>query len=457
MKNYFKNLVALFSLLVLSASCVDESFKDPEFGNCVSPGLVKNKEVTQVYTASTAATQNYTADDIVEAYVISSDEGGNFYKSMYFQPTDGSRGFNLSMDEISMYLKTGFQTGNKVFLKMKGLAYANPSSFARGLIFGAPPTDIFAVDRIAAGDYTKYLVPSCNAVSEDAIVKNLTLTQAASDTYINTLVEFDNVQFAEESVGGTYDPNREDTFDASINITNGTQNFVVRTSRYATFAGSEVTGLRGKIRGVMTKYNGTYQIILRTLRDVKMTLPRLDFSPAIGGTNITFPVTLNETFESYPITSSGMAFPNYVNDAFVGSRYWDVKSFSNNKYIQMTAFNSGGTNRTFLFMPITFTPGYKFNFKSKDGFNNGPVLRVYYIKAADYTPGTAVNTANLVDITSSFNIATGTASGYATNFTNSNNFVIPSSLTGTGFFVFEYLGNPTDSTTIQLDDVKVTP
>ena len=458
MKTIFKKIAFVALATVVITSCVDEKFNTPVFDDCVSPGLVKNKEITALYTTATNTAQNYTADDIVEGYVVSSDEGGNFYQSMYIQPTDGSKGLNISVGEGNLYTK-GFQPGRKIFLKMKGLSYANPSSFARGLIVGAAPTGIFAVDRISDIDYKKFMVPSCDFVSEDAIVAPITFTQANADTYLNKLVEFDNVQFTDEAVGGTFDSNRNDAFDSSINITStGTTNFVVRTSRFANFAAKIVPGGRGKIRGVLTRYNSTYQIILRTERDVNFTQTRLDFNPALVGNAITYPTTFSENFESYAVTSNGTNFPKYVNDANVGSRYWDVKTNSGNKYIQMSSYLSGGTNKAYLLMPITFTPGSKFSFKTKDGFNNGAVLRVYY--TTNYTPGSNnVGNANLVDITSSFNIANATVTGYAPSFIPSTNYVIPAGLTGQGFFVFEYSGNAGAglTTTIQIDDVVVTP
>lgn len=452
MKNKIKNIFSLIALTGLMSSCVNDTFDTPVQNNCVSPGLTKSKDVASIYTIATNTTAIYTVDDIIEAYVISSDEGGNFYKSMYFQPLDGSKGFNLSADEVNAYTKN-LQPGKKVFLKLKGLAYANPSSFGRGLIFGAPPTEIFAVDRLSASVYKNYLIPSCDVVSEDAIVKKITLAQAFSDTYLNTLVEIDEVQFTDEAAGGTYDTNLTDDYDSSIYITNGTTSLTIRTSRFANFAGSKVPTGKGKIRGVLTRYNSTYQIIMRTERDVNMPNPRIDYNAPIGGTAIQYTPTFNENFESYATSTTGAIFPKYVNDPFVGSRYWDVKSFSNNKYIQMTSFNSGGTNKTYLAMPITFTPGNKLSFKSKDGYYNGNVLKVYYSK--DYVAGGDISKATLVDITSSFAIANGTTSGYAVNFTNSGNYVIPTTLTGNGFFIFEYYGTSTITTTIQLDDIIV--
>jgi hypothetical protein len=211
---------------------------------------------------------------------------------------------------------------------------------------------------------------------------------------------------------------------------------------------------KGKIRGVLTKYNSTYQIILRTERDVNMPNQRVDYQLPIGGTAIQYLPTFTENFESYATTSSGAVFPKYINDAFKGGRYWDVKSFSG-KYIQMSSFSSGGTNTAYLAMPIAFTPGKKLSFKTKDGFYNGPVLKVYYSK--DYVPGGDFSKATLVDITSSFTIASGTETGYASNFTNSGFYTIPASLTGNGFFIFEYntAGRAQVTSTMQLDDITV--
>lgn len=454
MKNSIKNSLLIIALIGLFASCVNDSFDTPVQEVCRNPDLTKTKTIAAIYASATAITQTYTINDIIEGYVISSDEGGNFYKSMYFQSLDGSKGFNLSIDEVNVYTKN-LQPGKKVFLKLKGLAYANPISFARGLVFGATPTDIYAVDRLSGLVYSDYLIASCDIVSEDAIVHKITLDQASSDTFLNTLVEFDNVEFVGESIGGTYDINRHDSYDSSIYVENGRASLAVRTSRFANFAGYLVPVGSGKIRGVLTKYNSIYQIILRSERDVKMNNLWVDYHLALVGNSLTYRTTFTENFSSYIATTTGANFPKYINDAYVGSRYWDVKSFGSNKYIQMSSFNSGGKNKTYLVMPVAFTPGKKLSFKTKDGFYNGAVLKVYYSK--NYVPGNDISKATLVDISSSFAISNGTINGYASKFKLSGNYLIPANLTGNGFFIFEYSGNEstTLTTTIQIDDITV--
>jgi hypothetical protein len=366
---------------------------------------------------------------------------------MYFQPTDGSRGFNLSIDEVNLYTKN-FQPGKKVFLKLKGLAFANPNNLGRGLIFGASPTDQYDVDRLSNLTYKNHLIPSCDIVSEDEIVKHLTLDQALNDTYLNTLVEIEDVQFKTDCA--TYS---KPDFDTSLKITNGIQTLDLRTSRYANFAGYPVPSGRGTIRGVLAKYNNGYQMMIRTQRDVKFNNPRVEaVLPPKGGTNLQYLGAFTEKFESYAATTTGANFPKYINEVAIGYKYWDVVLFSSNKYIQMSAYNNGCT-KTYLVIPVDMTAANGFSFKSKDGYNDGNPLKVYY--STDYVPGNSVSQATLVNITSKFKISTGNTSGYGTSFIGSGTYSIPASLTGNGYFIFEYDGTTGITTTIQIDDITI--
>lgn len=446
MKNKLKYSSFFFVIPCLFSGCVNDSFDEPVY-NCEDPLLTKTKEVSDVYLLATSSTALYTEEDIIEGYVISSDEGGNFYKSIYFQALDGTKGFNLSVDEVAMYSKH-FQPGKRVYLKLKGLAFANPSANAKGLIFGAPPTDQFAVNRLSVFDFKDHLIPSCDLVSEEDIVHKITLAQASSDTYLNTLVEIDDVQFKTDCA--TFS---KVDYDTSLKITNGIGTLDVRTSRYANFAGYTVPAGRGKIRGVLTKYGLTYQLILRTERDVQFTNPRVQtiVFPK-GGTNIQYLGAFSENFESYAATTTGAILPKYINDAAIGTKYWDIVSFSSNKYLQMSAFNTG-CSKAYFIIPVDFTSAKEFLFKSKDGYNDGNSLRVYY--STDYNVINKVEQATLVDITTKFKISSGNFDSYGVEFINSGVYSIPNSLSGNGYFIFEYNGTTGISTTIQLDDIMV--
>ena len=429
----------------------------PNLSNeCVT--IAKTKEVSDITTLATATTVPYTTSetvvDYIEAYVTSSDEGGNFYKSISMMSLDGLKGFSMPVDNYNLY--TEFEPGRKVTIKLDKNRYFNKQhgSTVIGSSYNA------GVGRISGVEYKNVILRSCDDVDEISIVKNLTIAQAKNDQYLNMLIEFDAVQFTDASVGKKY-------FDATLNSIGGATNHeitdqfgnkvIVRVSEFAVFASNAVPSKNGKIRGVMTKYNSDYQFMIRTLKDVDLSNDRLDIDlyPPIVGTALVYDTTLNEPFTSYTTTNQQI-FPKYINDAAVGSRYWQVKTFSGNKYIQMSSF--GGTpeaNRSLFIVPVNMTTANTLSFKTKDGFNNGAVLKVYY--TTNYVPGTQISSATLNNITSSFTIASGTVTGYATNFTNSGTYTIPASVTGNGFFVFEYVGNGSGgaTTTMQIDDIVI--
>lgn len=446
---------ALFTTLF---GCVNsDNYNAPDLsGECKD--LIATKSVLDVAAVANSSAQqwNSVTDSIIEAYVTSSDEGGNFYKSISLVSIDGTKGFSMPIDAYNLYTK--YEPGRKVFINLNKRYYANNSQTASleiGSLYNSTE-----VGRVSGVEYEKTLTRSCTKVNENTLVNNLTVAAAKNNANLNKLIEFNNVQFTDASLGKKY-------FDPSLNNFGGATNheitdefgnrIIVRFSEFATFAANSVPSLSGKVRGVLTKYGSDYQFMVRTENDINLTNPRLtiDFAPPIVGTAITYGSTLNEPFTSYTSTNQQI-FPNYVNDAVVGTRYWQVKTFSGNKYIQMSSF--GGTpeaNRTLFFVPVDFSGASNFSFASKAGFVNGNCLKVYY--TTNYVPGTNVSGATLTDITSSFTISPGLTSGYPTNFTPSGVYAIPGALTGNGFFVFEYTGNGSGgvTTTMQIDDVLI--
>ena len=435
MKNNLKKIALVLVISILSNSCVNESFNDPK-DSCVSPGLAKTKEVTALYAQATSGAQSYIVDDIIEGYVVSSDEGGNFYQSMYVQPTDGSRGFNISVGEGNLYLK-GFQPGKKVFLKLKGLTYANPSSGARGLIFGATPTSTFTVDRISELEYKKFMVPSCDIISEDAIVTPITLAQV-SDTYLNKLVEFDNAEFTADFVGGTFDINRLDASDSNTFITNniGGATLPVRTSRFSNFAADAVPAGNGKIRGVLTKFGTTHQLILRTTRDLKLTNAR------VGPLNL-----VNEPFPGPTLPEDWTTF------SVLGAEVWNLVTFAGNSYAQMSGFSNGNNaNEDWLITPKFDLSGFAtatvaFD-TAKSNFSGNPI-QVFVSK--NYSGSGNPNAPGVIwtQITG-FPLATGFT------LVNSGNLSLNPFIGNSAVYVgFKYTSTTAASTTWQVDNVKV--
>lgn len=458
MKNIsIKSILFLTLSLGIFSSCVNSDSYD------VPNNLLKTYELTATTTvkavndAATSKIEEYKTDDIIEAYVSSSDQSGTFYKSISFQtiPTDGSSpiGFSVPINVTTLYGE-GFSPGRKIFIKLKGLYTAKVfGSLQIGSLFEGQ------VGRISEFDWQNHLFPSAIKVSEDSFVRTLTLSEAYKDENQNTLVELDAVQFADGSINRTFfdvDSGGGATNHLLTAITGGSTR-IIRFSEFAPFTGKQVPTGSGKIRGVLSKYNSDFQFIIRYENDLKLNGSRVDINPPIVGNALSFVNTSNEVFNGYAVNQSN--FPKYINDAFVGSRVWQLKAFGGNNYIEQSAFNGAanpGLNlKTYFFVPVDFTAANNFTFKEAMRFNAGPALKVYYVTAANYTAGAVVDLSKFVNITSSFNISYPAIGSSENSFSSAGTYAIPTSLTGNGYFVFEYTGTSTVTTTVQIDDIVI--
>jgi hypothetical protein len=76
--------------------------------------------MVEIRTNAGAIVTQYTYDDIIEAYVVSSDENGNFFKAISLQTLEQlppAVGFSVPVDASNTYVD--FRIGNKVYVKLK--------------------------------------------------------------------------------------------------------------------------------------------------------------------------------------------------------------------------------------------------------------------------------------------------------------------------------------------------
>jgi len=453
MKNIIKSALFLSLTIALFAGCAsDDHYTTPQ-NTLVTYDFTPTRTVASIPNGNTPV--QITTNDIIEAYVTSSDIQGTFYKSISFQtiPTDASApiGFSVPVNATTLFGE-GFTPGRKVYIKLNGLYAAKVyGSLMIGSLFEG------SIGRISEFEYHDHLFPSSTIVPESDMVRSMTLAQAYTDANQNTLIDLTGVQFSDSSINRTYydvDSGGGATNHTLVSSAGGTAQ-IIRFSSFAPFTGNQVPKLSGTIRGVLTKYSSDFQFIVRYESDIKLTEARFDTNPPVGGTALVYSGTLNEPFTSYTQTNQSV-FPKYINDPVVGSRLWQLKTFSGNKYIQMSSF--GGTpeiNKSAFIVPVDFTAANTFSFKTLSGYDNGSCLKIYY--STNYVPGGNLLDATLVDITSNFTIPNGPAAAYATTFTSSGNWTIPTSLTGNGFFIFVYDGNGNGgvTTTMEVDDITI--
>lgn len=438
-----KNLKLILTTAILATltSCVNgDDYGTPDLSDeCIS--IPKTKEVSEITSLAIGTATQYTTDenlvDYIEAYVTSSDEGGNFYKSISMVSTDGSTGFSMPVDNYNLY--TEFEPGRKVTIKLDKNRYFNKQYDAT--VLGSSYNG--GVGRISGVEYKDVILRSCEKINEDDIVNHLSLNQAQADQYINKLIEFDNVQFSDAALGKNYyDPSNVSGGATNHNITDIFGNTVtIRTSEYATFASNPIPSGSGKIRCVLTKYinsSGTayYQFMLRTLEDVKLDQPRINLA-----------TIFNEPFDTN--------FPNWVKQNVSGTTAWNVQATFGNPTFNAFINGFGVNNEDWLISPSIDLSTNSFavlSFQTSTRYA-GPALEVYV--STDYSSG-APSTATWTQLTG-FNLPVWTSGSYTSWSLGNSGGIDISSFTGNSNvrIAFKYTSTTSSAAAWEVDNVKI--
>lgn len=463
-KNFLKISLGAAVLVATQVSCIhDDKWDAPEI-TCNNKFAAPTMTMAQFIALSPAAgvytvpAQDATHPEVIfDGYVISSDANGNFYKTLVFQdkPENPTVGLVLGLNKSLNY--TDFPVGAHIRIKANGMVIGKSNDV---ITLGVKDPD-FAIGRIPESIIGRYVAGVCNGTGLDIaniVPKELTLAQIKDPKYVNTLAIVKNVQFTKSEIGLPL-TNKDASganVDTNRNLVDAAGNTgFLRTDGFFKPTSYIIPDKSGDITLVVSKYGtGTtpYQNIIRGVTDINFTKTR--FAEGIlGGTSLTYSGTFTENFESYAVDNA--LFPKYINYAFVGNRYWQIKSFSSNKYIQMSA--NGGTAgvayTNYFMVPVDFTAANTLAFRTNVGFYNGAALKVY--TTTNYTPGTEITTATLSEITSNFTFPVTPVTGYGT-LAPAGTYSLPTGLTGNGFIVFKYEGNSSGiTTTYQLDDITV--
>ncbi|MFE3868324.1 DUF5689 domain-containing protein [Flavobacterium sp. LS2P90] len=341
MKLIFTSLFFSIAIAILFASCVNDAFDVPKL-SCTQPDLTVNQTVAEVRTNANAIVNQYKYDDIIEAYVVSSDESGNFFKSISFQTlataTKPAIGFSVPVDATNLYID--YRLGNKVYVKLKD-QYTD-ISFG-GMRIGSIFVNSYnegGVGRLSQNDYKKVLNASCTNLKEELLVRLISMEELLNDSNLNTLVELSDVQFTADAVGRHY-------FEETNNVGGATNwglmdklgnQVYFRTSSFADFSSSLVPNGSGKVRGILTKYGTDYQLLPRSEKDVVMT----------GTRAVPF---FSQDFETV-VDKSNLSLPGWANIVQKGALSWKGTVYSGNGYAE---FNISGakvvSNEAWLISP----------------------------------------------------------------------------------------------------------
>lgn len=310
------NLIGILSIIALSVtlfSCQKE-YEAPEFSSPEYHGKAANHTIADIKAMHSISNRGqdsicaWNETFIVEAVVVSSDEGGNFYKSMVVQ--DATGGIELELDKNGLY--NDYPVGQKVYIKCNGLVVGDYGGMHQvGWIYDG------SVGRINSRFIDKYIFKS-GVPSKKDIPTPLEITSSGDLTPENVcrLVTLKNVVFADEDKGLPFT-----TDDAVSNRTIATlngepvTNLVVRTSNYAKFRSMKVPTGACNLTGILTVFNSTYQLMIRVKDDIdalpeyeETLLKALTFNENSIGTD----------WKVYSTAGSiGWSFQKYAGNQFV--------------------------------------------------------------------------------------------------------------------------------------------
>ncbi len=420
MKKTFSYVIIAVAMIMMAGlvSCVKQEFDAPPASDIPVGDVLTLAELRQIYVDSSEFTFN--GDYSVYATVTMDESTGNIYRTAFIQD---------ATDATYLFLNSsgGITEGDSIRLYLNGCTLSE-----YGGVFQVKDVDSDSSIVIIANE--KYLQP-----------EEISLAQLVTGTYESKLVKIADVQFANSELGKTW-AEASDYGNRTIEDENE-NTAVVRTSSYASFAEEILPEGSGSMVGIASRYNETTQFYVRSLSEVELTGDR--FGSGGGGGTVEPVDELFEDFETlgdYDV----VALDGWLNVAEIGSRTYIAREFDSNIYAQSTAHNSGEENIMWMVTPPINLQGQTFNFRTKDGHDNGATLEVMI--STDFDGSGNPWNATWTDLNPT--LAGGTTGGYAATWTESGDLTLPDS--GVGYIMFRYTGFAPDHTTIfQIDDVNI--
>ncbi|MYZ58429.1 hypothetical protein EH151_00790 [Elizabethkingia anophelis] len=251
-----KYLFFAICMLVLHVSC-ERDYTPPPLNEAKYTGPLDNISIAQLKQRFANITTPQLIEDklVIKGIVTGNDESGNIYKQIFVQ--DASGGIYLGVDQNSIY--ASYQVGQEVYIQLKDLFMVKYGGELQ-IGMGSTNANRISWEMFKAKAFRNSWPNVANATPQVVELNKLT-----SDM-VYKLVEIRGVYFVK---GGK---NAFTTGDAitseQVKDASGTT-LDVRTSNFSDFAKDILPVGKGTLVGMLGRYNGTWQLTLRTKADVK--------------------------------------------------------------------------------------------------------------------------------------------------------------------------------------------
>ncbi|ASK31492.1 hypothetical protein CEY12_15850 [Chryseobacterium sp. T16E-39] len=430
-KKYFSFVTGIAFAVISITSCVQKDDWETPPVKCMNK--FPSPTITMADFKAQAPASGFiliNTDQIFDGYVVSSDENGNFYKTISFQdkPENPTVGLQIEVDRSSNY--ADFPVGAHIRINAKGLRLG----LDRGVVKIGSVDANFAIGRIPGIVLNRYLSGVCNGSGLDiATIKPVELANlklAQNTDYLNILVKVPNVQFAVSELGKTYinyvGGAGVDTDRSIVDVTGNAT--VLRNSGFSTFGATVLPEGKGDLTFVVSRYTSSWQMLIRSLNDVKFTGKRFFF----------------EGFDSGNLD-------NWFNVSVTGAQVWNIQQFGNPKpCVVMNGF-AGGNNANedwLISKPISLQglASAALSFDTDVRYNGNP-LEVFVTENYSGDPSTTV----WVPLSAILDPDSGTFNTWTYSGDISLNAYVNKNIT----VGFKYTSTTSAAATWQLDNVRV--
>jgi|AntDeeMinimDraft_5_1070356.scaffolds.fasta_scaffold00371_5 hypothetical protein len=405
MKTKFSIYTMAFALALFTfTSCVqDDDFDVPdEVKNIEEPQLNGDTvSITSVINnlVSFSGADQFTFEDTenyMVGYVVSSDEGGNFFRELILQDKAENPTVGIQVLIQSSPLFTKYNIGRKVYVKLEGFTVGTSNGvYALGLPDGDFLQEVPAV-------FEKKIVRSAQV---DSIVPLPIEINQFSDEYENIFVQLKRVQFSREAVvenSISFAGEALDEFDGlrTIESCNSDATATLSTSTFADFKGLPLPSKSGTISGILTRTfeDDAYVVKINDPNDLSFKGERCD--PLLvdcgladqEGAQILFADDFEQQNPGDAISGNG-----WTNYAETGSKIWNAFYDSENNpsmgigaKINASQANDD-SNIVWLITPeidLNANQGVTLTFETSNSFFDSSNLRVLFSSDWDGTENT---------------------------------------------------------------------
>ena len=448
--------ISLIISLFLSFSCVQTDDFDLPKIETVEPDITVNTTISAIkkaYDQSGEKIFTFNASDtsIFEAYVISSDESGNFYKLLILQdkPENPTSGIEILIDLKTYYSKYNF--GRKVYIKIAGMSITNEKGkYKMGFL------DRNEVSELPESLIDEFIIRSSK--TEEIIPKNLQFSEYSKDN-LNTYIQIQNVQFQYYEIGKTIAGEPYDKYSAERKLIqcNNQITTILSNSTYVKFKSYLIPENKGFLNAVFTMdyYAEKYVLVLNDLSTFDFTdEERCDpnFLVCDGNTDGN-KILFYEDFENIKKTDDLEDLGWINSNVNLGNDKFKKRTVNTNGVMRISAYNTQeNTLEAWLITPLINldnTIDATLSFQTNASYDNGTILTAWV--SNDFKGD--IKNANWQQL--NVNISVGPTNTFTTDFTNSGNISL-SCLKGDVHIAFKYLGgDPGITTTYDLDNVKI--